>query len=188
MRRVIIMGAAGRDFHNFNVFFRKNKDFKVVCFTATQIPNIAGRKYPKELAGKRYPRGIPILPESKLTDSIKKFKADIVVFSYSDISHNYVMHKAKSRKKIVSICASRTGAGKSQTTRLICDILQAEGVRFSAIRHPMPYGDLKKQAVQMFSKMADLDRHKCTIEEREEYEPHVRRGNTIFAGLAYRCR
>lgn len=205
MRRVIIMGAAGRDFHNFNVFFRKNKDFKVVCFTATQIPNIAGRKYPKELAGKRYPRGISILPESKLTDLIKKFKADIVVFSYSDVSHNYVMHKAseviaagadfwllglsssvlKSRKKIVSICASRTGAGKSQTTRLICDILQAEGIRFSAIRHPMPYGDLKKQAVQMFSKMADLDRHKCTIEEREEYEPHVRRGNTIFAGVDY---
>lgn len=205
MRRVIIMGAAGRDFHNFNVFFRKNKDFEVVCFTATQIPNIAGRKYPKELAGKRYPRGIPILPESKLTDLIKKFKAAIVVFSYSDVSHNYVMHKAseviaagadfwllglsssvlKSRKKIVSICASRTGAGKSQTTRLICDILHAEGVRFAAIRHPMPYGDLKKQTVQMFSTMADLDRHKCTIEEREEYEPHIRRGNTIFAGVDY---
>jgi predicted GTPase len=205
MRRVMIMGAAGRDFHNFNVFFRKNKHFKVVCFTATQIPNIAGRNYPKELAGKKYPRGIPIFSETKLTDLIKKFKVDVVVFAYSDVSHNYVMHKAseviaagadfwllgrtssvlKSRKKIISICASRTGAGKSQTTRLICDILNAEGIRFSAIRHPMPYGDLKKQAVQRFSTMADLDHHKCTIEEREEYEPHVMRGNTIFAGVDY---
>ncbi len=205
MRRVMIMGAAGRDFHNFNVFFRKNKAFKVVCFTASQIPNIAGRNYPKELAGKKYPRGIPIFPETKLTDLIKKFKVEVVVFSYSDVSHNYVMHKAseviaagadfwllgrtssvlKSRKKMISICASRTGAGKSQTTRLICDILHAEGIRFSAIRHPMPYGDLKKQAVQRFSTMADMDRYKCTIEEREEYEPHVMRGNTIFAGVDY---
>lgn len=204
-RKVIIMGAAGRDFHNFNVFFRKAKDYKVICFTATQIPNIAGRRYPKELAGKRYPKGIPIFPEIQLTDLIKKFKIDVVVFSYSDISHNYVMHKAseviaagadfwllglrssvlESRKKIISICASRTGAGKSQTTRLVCDILHSNGVRFSAIRHPMPYGDLKKQAVQKFSSMADLNRHKCTIEEREEYEPHIRRGNTIFAGVDY---
>lgn len=204
-RKVIIMGAAGRDFHNFNVFFRNNKSYKVICFTATQIPNIAGRRYPKELAGKLYPKGIPIFPEIQLTDLIKKYKIDVVVFSYSDISHNYVMHKAseviaagadfwllgskssvlESRKKIISICASRTGAGKSQTTRMVCDILHSIGVRFSAIRHPMPYGDLKKQAVQKFSSMADLDRHKCTIEEREEYEPHIRRGNTIFAGVDY---
>jgi predicted GTPase len=204
-RKVIIMGAAGRDFHNFNVFFKNNKAYNVICFTATQIPNIAGRKYPKELAGKRYPQGIPIFPETELTDLIKKHKIDVVVFAYSDISHIHVMHKAseviaagadfwllgmtssvlKSRKKIISICASRTGAGKSQTTRLVCDILHSNGVKFSAIRHPMPYGDLKKQAVQKFSSMADLDRHKCTIEEREEYEPHVRRGTTIFAGVDY---
>ena len=204
-RKVIIMGAAGRDFHNFNVFFRNNKTYKVICFTATQIPNISGRRYPKELAGKRYPSGIPIFPETQLTDLIKKHKIDVVVFSYSDISHNYVMHKAseviaagadfwllglrssviESRKKIISICASRTGAGKSQTTRLVCDILHSCGVKFSAIRHPMPYGDLKKQAVQKFSSMADLDFHKCTIEEREEYEPHIRRGNTIFSGVDY---
>jgi predicted GTPase len=204
-RKVIIMGAAGRDFHNFNVFFKNNKAYNVICFTATQIPNIAGRKYPKELAGKRYPKGIAIFPETELTDLIKKHKVDVVVFSYSDISHNYVMHKAseviaagadfwllgltssvlKSRKKVISICASRTGAGKSQTTRLVCDILHSYGVKFSAIRHPMPYGNLKEQAVQKFSSMADLDRYKCTIEEREEYEPHIRRGNTIFAGVDY---
>lgn len=204
-QKVIIMGAAGRDFHNFNVFFRKNKSYSVVGFTATQIPNISGRKYPKELAGSGYPNGIRIFPEAELTELIKKFKVNVVVFSYSDISHNYVMHKAseviaagadfwllglnssllKSRKKIISVCASRTGAGKSQTTRLVCDILNDQGIRFSAIRHPMPYGDLKKQAVQKFSTLADLDRHKCTIEEREEYEPHIRRGNTIFAGVDY---
>lgn len=205
MRRVIIMGAAGRDFHNFNVFFRHNQAFKVVCFTATQIPNIAHRKYPHEVAGKGYPRGIPILPETELSYLIKEYKVDIVVFSYSDISHNYVMHRAsqviaagadfwllgsdssmlKSRRKVISVCAARTGAGKSQTTRKICDILHSLGVKFSVIRHPMPYGDLKKQAVQRFSNRDDLDKYHCTIEEREEYEPHIKRGNTVFAGVDY---
>ncbi len=205
MRRVIIMGAAGRDFHNFNVFFRNDPLFRVVCFTATQIPNIAHRNYPKELAGKRYPRGIPIFPETELTDLIKKFKVDVVVFSYSDISHNDVMHKAsaaiaagadywllgshssmlKSKRKVVSVCAVRTGAGKSQTTRKVCDILHAFGIKFSIIRHPMPYGDLKKQVIQKFARLSDLDKHNCTIEEREEYEPHIRRGNTVFAGVDY---
>jgi len=205
MRRVIIMGAAGRDFHNFNIFFRNNPLYTVVCFTATQIPNITGRKYPKELSGKRYPRGIPIYPENRLTELIHKHHIDVVVFSYSDISHNYVMHKASeviaagadfwllglhtstltSRRKIISVCASRTGAGKSQTSRYVCDILKAKGVRFSAVRHPMPYGDLRKQIVQKFSTLKDLDRHKCTIEEREEYAPHIRRGNTVFAGVDY---
>lgn len=204
-RRVIIMGAAGRDFHNFNLFFRNNPLFRVVCFTATQIPNITGRKYPKELAGRKYPKGIPILPESKLTELIKKYRVDIVVFSYSDISHNYVMNKAseviaagadfwllglnssmlKSRRKVISVCAVRTGAGKSQTTRKICDILHKKGISFSVIRHPMPYGNLRKQIVQRFSKLSDMDRHNCTIEEREEYEPHIKRGNTVFAGVDY---
>ncbi len=205
MRRVIIMGAAGRDFHNFNLFFRNNPEFKVVCFTATQIPNIEDRKYPRELAGKRYPRGIPIFPESKLSELIKKFKVDIVVFAYSDISHNYVMHRAsiaiaagadfwllgpqssmlKSRRPVISICAVRTGSGKSQTTRRVCEILNKLKIRFSVIRHPMPYGDLKKQIVQKFSTLRDLDRHKCTIEEREEYEPHIKQGTTVFAGVDY---
>jgi len=204
-RRVIIMGAAGRDFHNFNYYFRNSKLFKVICFTATQIPNIANRRYPRELAGKRYPRGIPILPEVKLEYLIKKHNIDIVVFSYSDISHNYVMHKAseviaagadfwllglnssmfKSKRKVISVCATRTGAGKSQTTRKVCEILHNKGIKFSVVRHPMPYGDLRKQIVQKFSRMRDLDRHKCTIEEREEYEPHIKRGNTVFAGVDY---
>ncbi|MCK4453030.1 GTPase [candidate division WOR-3 bacterium] len=205
MRRVIIMGAAGRDFHNFNVFLRNNNKFKVVGFTATQIPNIENRKYPKELAGKLYPHGIPIFPETQLTRLIKKYKVDVVIFSYSDISHNYVMHKAseviaagadfwllglqssvlKSKRKVISICASRTGAGKSQTTRKVCDVLHSLGVKFSIIRHPMPYGNLKKQVVQKFSTLEDLETHKCTIEEREEYEPHIRNGNTVFAGVDY---
>ncbi len=199
------MGAAGRDFHNFNAFFRNNKEYKVVCFTATQIPNIEGRVYPAELSGKNYPKGIPIYPESELTHLIKKYDIDVVVFSYSDISHNYVMHKAseviaagadfwllgpkssilKSRKKVISVCAARTGAGKSQTTRRVCDILYKLGVKFSVIRHPMPYGDLRKQIVQKFSSLRDLDKHNCTIEEREEYEPHIRRGNVVFAGVDY---
>jgi len=205
MRRVVIMGAAGRDFHNFNVFFRNNRAYKVVCFTATQIPNIAHRKYPQELAGKGYPRGIPILPETELSHLIKKHRVDIVVFSYSDISHNYVMHRAsqviaagadfwllgldssmlKSKRKVISVCAARTGAGKSQTTRKVCDILHSLGLKFSVIRHPMPYGDLRKQIVQRFSKHDDLDKYHCTIEEREEYEPHINRGNTVFAGVDY---
>jgi predicted GTPase len=205
MRRVIIMGAAGRDFHNFNLFFRNNRNFKVICFTATQIPNIADRLYPKELAGKGYPRGIPIMPERKITHLIQKNNVDVVVFSYSDISHNYVMSKAsevlaagadfwllgpkssmlKSKRKVVSICAARTGSGKSQTTRRVCEILHERRLRTSVIRHPMPYGDLKKQMVQKFSTLEDLDIHKCTIEEREEYEPHIMRGNTVFAGVDY---
>ncbi len=205
MRRVIIMGAAGRDFHNFNVFFRNNPSFKVVCFTATQIPNIADRKYPKELAGKGYRKGIPIYPETELSHLIKKHMVDIVVFSYSDISHMHVMHRAsaviaagadfwllgldssmlKSKRKVISVCAARTGSGKSQTTRKVCDILHSLGVKFSVIRHPMPYGDLRQQAVQRFSRMRDLDKYRCTIEEREEYEPHIKRGNTVFAGVDY---
>lgn len=205
MRRVIIMGAAGRDFHNFNLFFRNNRDFKVICFTATQIPNIANRLYPKELAGKGYPRGIAIMPEMEIVRLIKKHKVDIVVFSYSDIPHSYVMNKAsevmaagadfwllgpkssmlKSKRKIVSICAARTGSGKSQTTRRVCEILHELGVKAAVIRHPMPYGDLKKQIVQKFSTLEDLDKHNCTIEEREEYEPHIIRGTTVFAGVDY---
>jgi len=205
MPRVIIMGAAGRDFHNFNIFFKNNPKYKVVCFTATQIPNIEDRRYPKELAGRGYPKGIPIFAEDLLTDLIKKYKIDIVVFSYSDISHNYVMHKAsetiaagadfwllgpkssmlKSKCRVVSICAVRTGAGKSQTTRRVCDILNKYGVKFSVVRHPMPYGDLRKQIVQKFSKLSDLNKYNCTIEEREEFEPHIRRGNTVFAGVDY---
>ncbi len=205
MRRVIIMGAAGRDFHNFNTFFRYNRDYKVICFTATQIPNIEGREYPAELAGPYHPCGIPIYSEKELTKLIKKYNIDVVVFSYSDISHNYVMHKASeviaagadfwllgpcssvltSKKKVISICAARTGAGKSQTTRKVCEILNKYGVKFSVVRHPMPYGDLFKQVVQRFSKMEDLDKHRCTIEEREEYEPHIKNGNTVFAGVDY---
>ena len=205
MRRVIIMGAAGRDFHNFNVYFRNNPDFRVICFTATQIPNIAGRLYPKELAGKGYPRGIPIEPEKKIARLIAKHKVDVIVFAYSDISHTYVMHRASeamaagadfwllgpkssmiaSKRKVVSICAARTGSGKSQTTRRVCEILHEHGLKTSVIRHPMPYGDLKEQIVQKFSTLEDLDTHKCTIEEREEYEPHILRGNTVFAGVDY---
>jgi predicted GTPase len=205
MRRVIIMGAAGRDFHNFNLFFRNNSAFKVICFTATQIPNIADRLYPKELAGKRYPRGIPIMPERQISKLIKKHRVNVVVFSYSDISHEYVMHKASevmaagadfwllgpqssmlvSKRKVVSICAARTGSGKSQTTRRVCEILHEHGLKTSVVRHPMPYGDLKKQIVQKFSTLEDLNRHNCTIEEREEYEPHIVRGNTVFAGVDY---
>lgn len=205
MRKVIIMGAAGRDFHNFNVFFRNNPDYRVVGFTATQIPNITDRRYPKEIAGKRYPSGIPIFPEQDLTSLVKKHRIGVVVFAYSDVPHQYVMSKAsevlaagadfwligpdatmlKSRRKVISICASRTGSGKSQTTRRVCEILKQHGVRFSVVRHPMPYGDLRKQVVQKFSTMEDLDRHHCTIEEREEYEPHLKRGTTVFAGVDY---
>jgi predicted GTPase len=205
MRRVIIMGAAGRDFHNFNLFFRNNSAFKVICFTATQIPNIADRLYPKELAGKKYPRGIPIMPEKQISSLIKKNKVDVVVFAYSDISHQYLMHKASevmaagadfwllgpessmlvSKRRVVSICAARTGSGKSQTTRRICEILHEHGLKTSVVRHPMPYGDLKKQIVQKFSTLEDLNRHNCTIEEREEYEPHIVQGNTVFAGVDY---
>ncbi len=203
--RVLIMGAAGRDFHNFNVFFRDNPDYEVVAFTATQIPNIEGRVYPAELAGERYPQGIPIYPESELTRLIRDLKVDQVVFAYSDVPHEYVMHKAsqaiaagadfrlmglkstqlKSRKPVVSIGAVRTGCGKSQTTRRVSLILRDMGYKVAVIRHPMPYGDLVKQRVQRFATYEDLDRYECTIEEREEYEPHLDNGMIVFAGVDY---
>lgn len=204
-RNVIIMGAAGRDFHNFNVLYRDNPDFNVVAFTATQIPDIAGRKYPVELAGKLYPNGIPIFDESELTRLIKELKGDDVVFSYSDQPHNVVMNKAaivnahganfmmtgyqntaiKSTKPIISVTAVRTGCGKSQTTRAVLDILRKMGKKVVSVRHPMPYGDLVKQAVQRFADYSDLDKHQCTIEEREEYEPHIDRGAVIYSGVDY---
>ena len=203
--KVIIMGAAGRDFHNFNTVFRNNDAYEVVAFTATQIPNIDGRRYPPELAGKLYPAGIPIYPEADLTRLIKEHEVDQVIFAYSDVQHEYVMHKAsqalaagadfrligpketqiKSSKPVVSICAVRTGAGKSQTTRRVSDVLQSLGYKVAAIRHPMPYGNLVKQAVQRFADYKDLDTHECTIEEREEYEPHIDRGVVIYAGVDY---
>ena len=199
------MGAAGRDFHNFNVFFRDNPEYEVVAFTATQIPNIEGRKYPAALAGKLYPKGIPIHPESDLEKLIKDLKVDQVIFAYSDVPHEYVMHKAsmvmaagadfrlmgvkstqiKSTKPVVSICAVRTGSGKSQTTRRVSLILRGMGYKVAAIRHPMPYGDLVKQKVQRFATYADLDKHECTIEEREEYEPHIDNGVIVYAGVDY---
>ncbi len=203
--RTLIMGAAGRDFHNFNVFYRDNKEYEVVAFTATQIPNIDGRKYPAELAGSLYPAGIPIYPESDLVKLIKDQKVDQVVFAYSDVPHEVVMHKAsiviaagadfrmmgtnatqvKSTKPVVSICAVRTGSGKSQTTRRVSQILIGMGFKVAAIRHPMPYGDLVKQKVQRFATYADLDKHECTIEEREEYEPHLDNGVIVYAGVDY---
>lgn len=201
----LIMGAAGRDFHNFNVYFRDNPAYDVVAFTATQIPNIEGRKYPAELAGKLYPNGIPIYPESDLVKLIQEHKVEQVVFAYSDVPHEYVMHKAstvmaagadfrlmgpqstmvKSTKPVVSICAVRTGSGKSQTTRRVSLILREMGFKVAAIRHPMPYGDLVKQAVQRFADYSDLDKHECTIEEREEYEPHLDNGVIVYAGVDY---
>ncbi len=203
--RTLIMGAAGRDFHNFNVYFRTNKDYEVIAFTATQIPNIEGRKYPAELSGELYPEGIPIYPESDLVDLIKEHKIEQVIFAYSDVSHEYVMHKAsevlaagadfrfmgldatqiESTKPVVSVCAVRTGSGKSQTTRRVAQILQDLGKKVAVIRHPMPYGDLAKQAVQRFGELADLDKHECTIEEREEYEPHIVKDVLVFAGVDY---
>jgi predicted GTPase len=199
------MGAAGRDFHNFNVFFRKNKEIRVVAFTATQIPDIEGRKYPKELAGEFYPNGIDIYPESQLVDLIKKFDVNDVYFAYSDVPYQYVMSKGaevmktganfvllgpddtmlKSTKPVVSVCAIRTGCGKSQTTRRVAEILIGMGYKVAAIRHPMPYGDLVVQKVQKFETLEDLKKHKCTIEEMEEYEPHIKAGVTVFAGVDY---
>jgi predicted GTPase len=199
------MGAAGRDFHNFNVAFRDNEQYLVVAFTATQIPGIGGRKYPPELAGRLYPNGIPIYDEQDLTRLITEFKVDEVVFAYSDVPHEYVMHKAsqvmsagadfrllgprvtmlKSSKPVVAICAVRTGSGKSQTTRYVAGILQSMGLKVVAVRHPMPYGDLAKQAMQRFANYADLDTHECTIEEREEYEPHLDHGIIVYAGVDY---
>lgn len=204
-QRVLIMGAAGRDFHNFNVFFRNNPRYQVVAFTATQIPDIEGRLYPAELAGELYPAGIPIHAEDDLDRLVRELDVDQVVFAYSDVSHSTVMHKAsqvlaagadywllgpkhtmlRSSKPVVAICAVRTGCGKSQTTRRVCDILRGEGKRVVAVRHPMPYGNLVAQAVQRFASYADLDRHDCTIEEREEYEPHIDRGVIVYAGVDY---
>ncbi|MFZ5517139.1 MAG: cyclic 2,3-diphosphoglycerate synthase [Candidatus Zhuqueibacterota bacterium] len=204
-RKIIIMGAAGRDFHNFNVRFRDNDLYDVVAFTATQIPDIDGRSYPASLAGKLYPNGIPIHPEEELVDLIKEHHVDGVVFSYSDIPHEQVMHKAslinangadfillgadstaiKSKVPIISICAVRTGCGKSQTTRRVSDILKSYGKKLVAVRHPMPYGDLAAQKAQRYANYDDMKRHKCTIEEMEEYEPHIENGTIIYAGVDY---
>jgi len=203
--RIIIMGAAGRDFHNFNVFFRGNREYEVVAFTATQIPNIENRRYPPELSGADYPQGIPIYEEKQLPELIAEQDVDQVVFSYSDVSHEYVMHRAsevlaagpdfrfmggdatmlRASVPVVAVCAVRTGSGKSQTTRRVTDILRSQGKRVVAVRHPMPYGDLVRQACQRFASYEDLDRHKCTIEEREEYEPHIDRGVVVYAGVDY---
>ncbi|HOB34546.1 MAG: GTPase [Firmicutes bacterium] len=203
--KVIIMGAAGRDFHNFNVHFRDNDAYEVVAFTATQIPDIEGRVYPPVLAGKLYPQGIPIHAEEELSELIKKHNVEQVIFAYSDISHAELMNKAslvlaagadfrlmgpsttmlRSSKPVVAVTATRTGVGKSQTTRKVCDVLKAMGKKVVAVRHPMPYGDLAKQVCQRFETYADLDLHKCTIEEREEYEPHIDRGIIVYAGVDY---
>jgi predicted GTPase len=203
--KVLIMGAAGRDFHNFNVVYRDNPRYDVVAFTATQIPYIDDRKYPAALCGKLYPNGIPIYPETDLISLIKKHKVEEVVFSYSDVNFQYVMTKAalvnaagasfkmlggeqtmvKSTKPVIAVVANRTGSGKSQTSRKVIEILMALKKKAVAIRHPMPYGDLVKQKVQRFAQISDLKKHKCTIEEMEEYEPHVARGNVIYAGVDY---
>lgn len=205
MRNALIMGAAGRDFHNFNVFFRNNGNVSVRAFTAAQIPDIDDRRYPGALAGRRYPKGIPIFPEEQLGELIEKLAIDDVYFSYSDIPDEYVMQKAavvmkagasfvllgpndtmlKSRKPVISICAVRTGCGKSQTTRKVSLILKATGRKVAIVRHPMPYGDLVKQRVQKFAKLSDLKKHKCTIEEMEEYEPHIENGMSVYAGVDY---
>jgi predicted GTPase len=203
--RILIMGAAGRDFHNFNLVFRDNPACQVVAFTATQIPNIEGRIYPATLAGPLYPDGIPIFPEDELVDLIRKFSVDQVIFAYSDVSHETVMHRAsvalaagadfrllgpkatmlKSKRPVVAICAVRTGSGKSQTTRAVAEALKAMGKRVVVVRHPMPYGDLTRQAVQRFATMDDLTNENVTIEEREEYEPHIAGGLIVFAGADY---
>jgi len=202
---ILIMGAAGRDFHNFNVYFRNNPNYEVVAFTATQIPDIAGRKYPVELSGPLYPKGIPIYPEEELPTLIKEKQIDQVILAYSDLPHQYVMDKAsivlasgadfrlmgpkntmlKSNLPVISICAVRTGCGKSQTTRKVTDILKKMGYKIAVIRHPMPYGDLKEQIWQRYENYSDLDHYNCTIEEREEYEPHLDRGNILYAGVDY---
>ncbi len=205
VENVIIMGAAGRDFHNFNVYFRDNPRYHVICFTATQIPDIHGRLYPPQMAGRQYPKGIPIYSDNNLFDLIKDNKVDLVAFSYSDVPHVEVMHKAsvvtaagadfiligasytmlRSSKKVVSVCAVRTGCGKSQTSRRVIRILQKLGHKVVAVRHPMPYGDLTQQEVQRFSSYDDFDTYRCTIEEREEYEPVVDMGAVIYAGIDY---
>jgi predicted GTPase len=203
--RIVIVGAAGRDFHNFNVLYRNDATAEVVAFTAAQIPNIAGRTYPPELSGSLYPRGIPIVPEAELPELVRRERIDLVVLSYSDLPHLEVMHKAsialaagatyvlpgprqtalRSSKPVVSVCAVRTGAGKSPLTRFVSRTLRAAGRRVAVVRHPMPYGDLVAQAVQRFATMEDLDRAHCTVEEREEYEPHIAEGVVVFAGVDY---
>lgn len=205
MKRVIILGAAGRDFHNFNVVFRNNPEYSVVAFTANQIPDIANRRYPASLAGRRYPAGIPIVEEKDFEQLIAEQDIDVAVFSYSDVAHTTLMHLAsrvvaagadfwllgtehtqvKSVRPVISICAVRTGCGKSPISRLVASQLRHLGWRPVVIRHPMPYGDLAVQAVQRFATMEDLDRHQCTIEEREEYEPHIRVGTIVYAGVDY---
>jgi predicted GTPase len=205
VRKVVIAGAAGRDFHNFNVAFRGNEDVRVVAFTATQIPDIEGRIYPPELAGPGYPEGIPIVAEEDLPELVRAEEVDEVVFAYSDVTHEHVMHvgstalaagadyvllgprstELRSRKPVVAICAVRTGSGKSQTTRYVASVLRRAGKRVAVLRHPMPYGDLTKQAVQRFERYEDLDAADATIEEREEYEPHLAEGNIVFAGIDY---
>jgi predicted GTPase len=204
-RRVLIAGAAGRDFHNFNVVYRGRDDVRIVAFTATQIPNIDGRVYPPELAGPGYPDGIPILPEPELESLVHELAVDEVVFAYSDVTHEHVMHLGSralaagagyrllapretmlaSARPAVAVCAVRTGSGKSQTTRYVARLLREAGRRVAVLRHPMPYGDLRRQAVQRFARYEDLDAHDCTIEEREEYEPHLAEGTLVFAGIDY---
>ena len=203
--KIVIMGAAGRDFHNFNVYFRDNSNYEVVAFTATQIPDIAGRKYPVELSGPLYPEGIPIYPEEELPELIKKYQIDQVILAYSDLPYEYVMSKAslvlangadfrlmgpkntmlKSNLPVISVCAVRTGCGKSQTTRRVTEILKKKGYKIAVIRHPMPYGDLKDQIWQRYETYNDLKRYECTIEEMEEYEPHIDSGNILYAGVDY---
>lgn len=205
VERVIIVGAAGRDFHNFNVYFKGNPRYRVAAFTAAQIPNIEGRIYPPELAGELYPEGIPVYPEEEMARLIRDQHIDLVAFSYSDVSYQEVMHKAsiamaegadfillgatytmlESNKPVIAVCAVRTGCGKSQTTRKICKILQARGKKVVVVRHPMPYGDLKKQVVQRLSSFDDFIANRCTIEEREEYEPLIERGIVVYAGIDY---
>ncbi|MCD6595000.1 GTPase [bacterium] len=204
-RKVLIMGAAGRDFHNFNTYFRDNENFEVIAFTATQIPDIEGRNYPPELAGKLYPDGIPIYSETELVEIIEKNNVDEVYFSYSDVPNQYLVERAalvmsagasfhllgpnetmlESNKPVIAVCAVRTGCGKSQTTRKVAEILKKMGKKVAVIRHPMPYGDLKKQIWQRFANYDDLAKYNCTIEEREEYEPHIDNGNVVYAGVDY---
>jgi len=205
VEKVIIMGAAGRDFHNFNVYFKDNERYRVIAFTASQIPSIENRFYPPELAGGLYPEGIPIYDETQLPELIREHRVDLVALSYSDIPHVEVMHKAsiamangadfillgatytmlRSKKPVVAVCAVRTGCGKSQTTRKVCDILRDRGKKVVAVRHPMPYGDLLTQVVQRFSSYEDFEKHRCTIEEREEYEPLVEKDIVVYAGVDY---